>query len=162
MKKVLKVAVVLVVVLVLGLIAVGLFMGSIIKTGVATFGPRVAKVGMRLDAANLSILSGSGTLKGVFIGNPTGFNAPSAIQVGEVTVAVKPGSIFSDKVVVQTVRVISPEITLFGLKGDNLQKILANVQAFSSSGSALTNQAGQASTKKIQVATSSSRAASST
>ena len=152
MKKALKIALILVVVLVLALLAVGFFMGSIIKGGVETFGPRVAKVEMRLDSANLSILSGSGTLKGVFVGNPDGFNAPSAIKVGEVTVAIKPGSIFSDKVVVQTVHVISPDITLFGLKGDNLQKILANVQASTGGSSGTTtNQAGQPSKKKIEV-----------
>jgi hypothetical protein len=153
MNQVFKIILVLVAVLALTVIAAGFFMGSIVKKGVETFGPKVAKVEMKLDSANISIFSGKGTLKGVFVGNPAGFSSPSAIKAGKISVAVKPGSFFSDKIVIESVRVIAPEITLHGLKGDNLQKILGNIQASTGGGTggAAINKTGQTSTKKIQV-----------
>lgn len=156
MKKFIKIALVLLVLLVVTVLAVGFFLGSIVKKGVETFGPRVAQVEVKLDSANISLLSGKGALKGIFVGNPPGFNSPSAIQVGEVSVAVKPGSVMSDKIVVESVHIDSPEITMSGLKGDNLQKILDNIQASTGSsrstpGGTATNKTQQAAGKKIQV-----------
>ena len=52
-----------------------------------------------------------------------------AIKAGSVSVGVKPGSLFSDKIVVRHVRVEGPEITFEGTLGtaNNLSKILDNV-----------------------------------
>lgn len=157
MKKLIKIAAVLVILLVVAIFAVGLFLGSIIKKGVETFGPKVAKVETKIDSANLSLLSGSGSIKGIFVGNPEGYKSPSAIKAGEVSISIKPGTVLSDKVVIQSVRVISPEITMHGLKGDNLQQIINNIQASaggSSGGGSTTNKPGQpapAAGKKLQV-----------
>ncbi|MBI5386916.1 MAG: hypothetical protein HZA90_19765 [Verrucomicrobia bacterium] len=154
MKKLLRIFLVLVVIVVLAVVAVAYFMGSIIKTGVETFGPKVAKVETKLDSANISFLSGKGSLKGIFVGNPEGFKAPSAIKVGEVSVALKPASVFSDKIVIESVQIVGPEITAFGLGADNLRKILDNLQA-STGGSGTqptgTNKTDQAAGKKLQV-----------
>jgi hypothetical protein len=156
MKKVIRILVVLVILLIVAVVAVGFFLGSIVKKGVETAGPKVAKVEVRLDSASLSLLSGRGTLKGFLVGNPPDFKSPSAIQAGEISLAVQPRSVFSDKVVIQSVRLIAPEITLQGVTGDNLKKILENIQA--STGGASTNKPAKGETaksdqggKKVQV-----------
>src|SRR6266567_1769011 len=87
--------------LVLLVVAVGLsiyFLGSIVKKGVETVGPQITGTEIKLDSATLSLLSGSGKLKGLLVGNPAGFKTESAIKVGAVSVGIAPGSIFSDKV----------------------------------------------------------------
>jgi uncharacterized protein involved in outer membrane biogenesis len=119
----------LVVVLVLAVLAVGLFLDKAIKSGVETFGPRLTKVDVTLQSVSLSLLSGSGTIKGLVIGNPQGFKTPSAIQVGTVSLSLEPRSLLSDKIVVKSINVQGPEITFeTDFKGNNLKKILANVQ----------------------------------
>src|SRR6267143_6418065 len=114
-------------VLVLLVVAVGLsiyFLGSIVKKGVETVGPQITGTEIKLDSATLSLLSGSGKLKGLLVGNPQGFKTPSAIKVGSVSVGVAPGSVLSGKVHVREVRVEAPEITFEGgLKGNNLGKL---------------------------------------
>jgi hypothetical protein len=96
---------------------------------VETFGSRLTKVDIKLRSVNLSLLSGAGTFKGLMVGNPEGFKMPSAISVGEATVALKPGSLLSDKVIIKTINVQAPEITFeTDLKHNNLSKILSNVQ----------------------------------
>ena len=127
------------------------FLGAIVKKGVETVGPQITKTELRLDGATLSLLSGSAKLRGLFVGNPEGFKAESAIKVGAVSVGVVPGSVFSDKVHVTQVNVQAPEITFEGgLKGNNLSKLLDNVQA-SAGGTAAPASKDKASSRKIQV-----------
>ncbi len=130
-KKLLVTGGVLVVLLIVALVAVGMSLGKIIKTGVETAGPKITRTAMKLDSASLSLLSGSGTLKGFVLGNPEGFKTPSAIQAGSVSVGVQPMSLFSDKIHVTHVRVEGAEITFEGTLGtaNNLSKLLDNVEA---------------------------------
>lgn len=131
MKKiVLIVAAIAAVCLIALVVILTLSLGSIIKKGVETVGPQITKTEMKLDGANISLFSGSGTLKGFLIGNPEGYKTPSAIKVGEVSLGVKPGSVLSDKIHVTYVRVQGPEITFEGTLGtqNNLGKIMENVE----------------------------------
>lgn len=120
----------LVVLVILAVLAVGLLLDKAIKSAVETFGPKLTKVEIKLDSVSLSLLSGSGTIKGLVVGNPAGFKTPSAISVGAATLALEPRSLLSDKIVIKSINVQAPEITFeTDLKGNNLSKILANVQA---------------------------------
>jgi len=130
MKKIIvRLLIALVVVVILAVVAVGLFLDKAIKTGVETIGPKVTKVDIKLQSVSLSLLSGGGTIKGLVVGNPAGFKSPSAINVGEATLALMPGSLLSDKIIIKTIRVQGPEITYeTNLKDSNLSKIVANMQ----------------------------------
>jgi len=149
MKKFMKIAVVLVVLLLVVVVVVALSLDGAVKKGVETFGPKIAKVDVKLAGVSLSPLSGSGKISGLVVGNPEGFKTPHAISVGVVEVNVKPGSVFSDKIVVQRVNVVAPEITLEGGgKGSNLSKILENVQAATASEK---TEKSDKTAKKLQV-----------
>jgi uncharacterized protein involved in outer membrane biogenesis len=131
MKKLLvRILIAFLILVILGVLAVGLFLDAAVKRGIETVGPMVTKVEIKLDAVSLSLLSGSGKVKGLVVGNPEGFKTPSAIQVGLASLALQPSSIFSDKVVIKSVNVQAPEITFeTDLKQNNLSKIVANLQA---------------------------------
>jgi uncharacterized protein involved in outer membrane biogenesis len=136
-KLIVRLLIALVVVVVLAVAAVGLFLDGAIKKGVETFGPRLTKVEIKLNSVSLSLFSGSGTIKGLVVGNPEGYKTPSSINVGTATLALKPGSLLSDKIVIKTINVKGPEITYeTDLRHNNLSQILANVQGASSSGQA--------------------------
>src|SRR5258706_5241399 len=110
-------------------------LGSVVKASVEKVGPMVTKVPVKLDGAAVSIFSGKGELKGFEVGNPEGFKTPNAIKVGSVGVSVSPKSVFADKVVIHSIRVEAPEITYeTDLKGNNLSKILDNVQSVAGTG----------------------------
>jgi len=131
MKKLLiRILIALAVIVILAVLAVGLFLDGAIKKGVETIGPQIAKVDIKLDSVNLSLLSGSAKIKGLIVGNPEGYKTPNAISVGSTRVSVSSGSLLSDKIVVKSIRVESPEITFEGgFGGNNLSKILDNVNA---------------------------------
>ena len=121
--------------LILAGIVVGIFLAAtsldgIVKTGVETFGPELTKVSVKLDSVHIVLFTGSARVTGLVVGNPEGYKMPNAISVGLAEVGVNPFSILSDKIVVRTIHVVSPEITFEGgLSGNNLSKILENVDA---------------------------------
>ncbi len=135
MKKLLiRILIALVVVVVIVVVAIGLFLDGAIKKGVERIGPQVTKVDVKLDGVSLSLLSGSGKIKGLVLGNPQGYQTPHAMSVGSTSVSVSPGSLLSDKIVVRSIRVEAPEITFEGsLAGNNLTKILDNVNGTAAS-----------------------------
>jgi len=78
------------------------------------------------------LLSGSGKIKGLSVANPQGFSNNKAIEVGTASLALKPSSVLSSKVLVQSVNVDGPEISFeISLQGNNLKQLLANVESAS-------------------------------
>jgi uncharacterized protein involved in outer membrane biogenesis len=133
------------------IVSLGFFLDGAIKRGVETVGPMVAKVPITLEGVSLSLFSGSGKVKGLFVGNPEGYKTPSAIRVGQASLSLQPGSVFADKVIIKSVQVEAPEVTFeTDLKGNNLSKLLANVQA-ATGGSEPSGAKGKGSGKKLQV-----------
>jgi uncharacterized protein involved in outer membrane biogenesis len=129
MKKILIRGLFVVVLLVIvAVVAVGLSLNSAIKKGVETFGPQIAKVPVTLDGVSLSLFSGSGSIKGLVVGNPEGYKTDQAVSVGLASVSVSPGSVFSDKIMVKSIRIEAPQVTFeLGPGGNNLQRIQDNL-----------------------------------
>ncbi len=160
LKKILLVAVIgLLAVIIIAVIVVGLFLGSIVKTGVNTVGPKLTQTTFTVGAVDLSLLTGSAKVKNLVIGDPEGYKAPNAISVGLAAVSIAPMSVLSDKIVIKSIRVESPEITFEGnpLGANNLKKIEDNVNAAAAGfQSSATNQpaktgASAKAVKKLEV-----------
>ncbi len=135
MKKIfLRVVLVLVILAVVALAVVFFSLNSIVKKGVETIGPMITKVDVKLGAAEISPFSGSGRLIKFVVGNPEGYKSPSAISVGDVKVAVSPGSLMSGTIVVNELHVQAAEVTLEGtLSGNNLTQLMNNINGSSTS-----------------------------
>src|SRR5208283_942213 len=137
MKKLFLSLVIVLAVLIVGAgVLLSFFLGPIVKEGMETVGPKILQVSVRVDAVNLSLLTGSAGIKGLVVGNPEGYKAPQAISVGSAAVGVNPFSVLSDKIVIRSVRVEAPEITFEGnpFSGNNLSTILKNVNSATKSG----------------------------
>jgi hypothetical protein len=121
----------LVVLVVAAVVVVGFFLGDIVKTGMETVGPKITQTSLTVDTVNVSLLGGSAGVKNLVLGNPEGYKAPSAINVGKASVSLAPGSLLSDKIVIHSVEVRDTEITFEGnpLGANNLTKLMANVNS---------------------------------
>lgn len=150
MKKILwRAAVVLLVLIIATVVVAGLFLDDIIKKGINTLGPQIAKVPVSVETVNLSLLTGSATVKDLVVGNPEGYKSPDAINVGKVSVGVDTLSALSDKIHVRSIRVDSPEITFEGgLRENNLSKILDNISGTSKTQASPTSSANQTTATK--------------
>jgi uncharacterized protein involved in outer membrane biogenesis len=136
-------------------ITVGFYLGPIVKYGIEEIGPKVTKVHVTVDNVNLYPLAGSAKVKGLMVGNPSGYQTPQAISVGNISVSMDPLSVFSNKVLIHSVWVQSPEVTFEGgLGGNNLSKIVTNATAVSQNPSASANASagpGNRPAPKIEV-----------
>jgi hypothetical protein len=143
MKKILvRVCIAVVVLIILAALSVHFFLDSAVKNGVETLGPKLTKVSVTVGGVHISLLSGSGKIKALLVGNPDPYKSPQSISVGTATLELKPGSLLSDKLIIKTINVEAPQITFEGgLSGNNLSKILANLND-TTSGPGGTNVAG--------------------
>lgn len=95
-----------------------------IIVGAETAGTKALGVAVNIDGIKLGFTSGSGTIEGLSIDNPSGFNTPYVMQMEQGQVKVKVKSLMSDEVVIETVRLDNLHIT-FEQKGftSNVQVI---------------------------------------
>lgn len=136
MKKILVRGLLVVVVLLIAVVViVGMSLNGAIKKGIETFGPELTKASVTVEDVNLSLLRGNASIKDLVIGNPEGYKSPEALSVGRASVSISPRSIFSDKVVVKSIRIEAPKVTVeVGPGGSNLQKLQKELEAAISGG----------------------------
>lgn len=148
MKLLLKIFGGLVVLLLVAVIGVWFYMGAIIKGAVERIGPEVTGTEVTLESANLSILDGSGSIKGFLVGNPEGFEYPNAFTLGSIDVQVDTSTLRDDVIVIKNLSIVAPQITYEnGAAGDNLKTLMNNIQEKTGGGNAETEPAGEA--KKV-------------
>lgn len=154
MKKILfRTVIILIVLVILAVVGVAFFLDSIIKKEVETIGPKVTKVDVKLDSVSLSLLSGSGKIKGFTLGNPPGFKSASSMAVGTASLAVVPKSVLGDKIIIKSINIDGPEITM---ENDgtsvNLMKIKSNLPSNPSDPKAAENTKSDGKpSKKLEV-----------
>jgi len=122
------------VVLVLVVAALMLALGNInpiVKKGVETAGPKVLQAPVTLDKVNISVLSGSGKLSGLTIGNPAGFETEYAFRLGKVEMDLDTGSITTDTIHVKNITIDAPSIIFEGaFDTNNLSQLQKNAAAY--------------------------------
>lgn len=155
MKKIIKIIFILLVVLIIAVVlGVHFFLDGAVKKAVETIGPQITKVDVKLDSVSISILSGSGKIKGLVIGNPEGFKSPSSISLGKASLGLKTTSLLSDKIVIRSIVLEAPEITFEqSLKGNNLLTLQKNLGGDASTKEQPKEQPKEksAAAKKLQV-----------
>jgi hypothetical protein len=136
MKKLLIILSCLLAIVVIGAIAASFFLGTIVTKGVNTFAPKITGTKVTLDSASISPLSGSGTLTGLFVGNPAGWKSDKAFSFAKIHVSVAPMSLVGDHIVVNKVLIDSPEFVYeTKIISSNIKELLNNIEASIGGGS---------------------------
>lgn len=151
MKKILLTSVAAILVLLIGALGYLYFsLNTLVKKAVETVGPQITKTDVRLASASLSPFSGSGKLNGFVVGNPEGFKGPYALKIGSIAVSMDKSSLLKETIVVNSIVIRNPAVALIGTPfGNNLGKLLNNIQSGSSSKSKEPTKSG--SSKKFIV-----------
>jgi len=117
------------VLLLIGYVTMQFFLGSIVKAGVNKFGPSITQTKVELKGANVSPLSGKGTLSGLSVGNQPGWGEGNAFYLGTVHVDMKPFSIFGDHIVINEILIDRPEFTYdTKIVSSNISDLLKNIE----------------------------------
>ena len=115
------------VILVLWLVLM-LSLGQIVKTAINTAGPKLAGVPVHVKTVLVQPFLGIVRIKGLVIGNPAGFNTPSAMELNDFKLNIKMSSLFSDAIVIKEILIDAPQITYEkGLKSSNLSTLQENL-----------------------------------
>lgn len=121
----------LAVVLVVGVLVLYSSLGAIITKAVTTAGPEIIQAEVKLDETVIDTTSGKGSLQGLFIGNPEGFETESAFKMDKIEISLDTDSLTSDTIVINEINIQAPEVTYeLGGSGSNVDAIQKNVDAF--------------------------------
>jgi len=124
-KLILGVLIALLLIVVIGMMVLMLYGGSIIKKAVNTVGPDILGVPVTLQEAQFSLTKGRLQLTGLHVGNPKGFKTAALCDVGQIEVEVDLKSLLTDTIVIRRILVKEPQITYEqGLRGNNLGALL--------------------------------------
>ena len=106
------------------------FLGSVVKAGVNRIAPLLTQTKVELAGANISPLSGSGTLTGLAVDNPAGWSPGRAFYLGRVHIVMKPFSIFGDHVIIEEIVIDQAEFAYeTKIVSSNINDLLKNVEA---------------------------------
>jgi len=104
---------------------------TLIKEAIETHGSEVTQAEVKLDGVDLDLGNGRAALRGLEIGNPAGFETPSAFRLGAVAVTVDTGTVNEDPVVISEIVVDKPEVTYeLSAAGNNIDALRKNVESY--------------------------------
>ena len=142
-----KIVIGIVVIIVILLVILSFSIDGIVKGAIEKTGTKVLGTKVTVQSVELSLFSGSGTIKGLVVANPTGFKEPYLFKLGEVNVAVSIPSLLTDTIVVKNVSITQPNIMFeTNANSSNIQAILQNVEK--TTGGKATHQAATKVHKK--------------
>jgi hypothetical protein len=133
MKVVLKLVLVVVVLLVAVVIAVALYLDAIAKGAIEKGATYALGVRTTLDEADVGVISGEFSMRGLNVANPEGFQSDHFLQLGEGYVDVSMGSLRQDTVQLPLLTLTTVSMTLEKKGGEsNYKVILDNLKRFES------------------------------
>lgn len=113
------------------LIIVRLSLESVVEKGVETIGSQVLGVKVEIGSVGLSLMGGELTIKDFKVGNPKGYNAPCALDVGYVHVDIVPTSLLSGKIRVEEIAVDGVNTSYEqGLTSSNISEIKSSIDSY--------------------------------
>ena len=120
----------------LGLVVVGvvvyvmLNINPLVKHAINTYGPRMTGTEVAVEDVSLSVFSGQGSLSGLIVGNPKGFQEKLLMSLGRVEVGVDLGTVTSEQIVINEVVLLSPHITYeqTGRSPSNFEVLMESIQ----------------------------------
>jgi len=121
----------IVLMLVIAVVAIGLFADSALKVAIETAGTKALSVGVSVKDVDLSIFGGRLGIANLTIDNPPGYQNERLLELGEAGVEVDTKSFLSDVVNIKDIRLDGMSIVLEqrGISGNNLQDIMKKLPA---------------------------------
>ncbi len=115
----------LVVLVIVGIVGAVLLANAVVETAVEKAGVKTLNVGVEVQKARVSLLSGSGRLHKIVVANPVGYQGPSLLTVQSVDVAVGRGLLLGDGIVFYNVHLAGMEVFIeqSGLR-NNLYEVI--------------------------------------
>lgn len=151
MKKVLIVVLVIVILIVVALVLLFSNLNSLVAKAIEKNGSNVTQTSVQVSGVDISLREGRGSIKGLTVASPQGFDARDAFSLDEIILDIDVQSLRGEPIVIDEIRITAPvinaEITKTG--ASNIEKIRENVNAYTAGGSGQSD--GQAKLIRIKL-----------
>jgi len=125
-------------------------MDSLVKNAIEKYGSEMTGVKVQVASVEIKAKEGTGILRGLVVGNPSGFKTPYAFKVGRIKLDLAISSLAKPVVIIKKIAISSPDVIYEMANGttniDAIQKHIANYV-----GSSGGNSGGQKGGKKLIV-----------
>jgi uncharacterized protein involved in outer membrane biogenesis len=140
--------------MVIAFVVAALSVGKVVRNRVELMGPEMTKASVTLDGASVWIFPGRAQLSGLIVGNPPPYETKTAFKVETISVRLNPLTILSHKMIIDSITIKSPEVTVEGgLRKNNLTELEQNVDDYlnASTGSGSPASTNAAPARKFQI-----------
>ena len=122
----------LIVLVVIGMLVFTLSnINSIMKTAIEVVGSEILQAPVTVDVVDVALVSGTGQIRELKVGNPRGFKGDYAIHIETLLIELEVESIYDDKLHIRDVVIDSPSIIFAGnLSENNLQQLSRNAERY--------------------------------
>jgi hypothetical protein len=128
MTKLLKIFVYVLVAVILIIFGLSLTLDSIVKSNIESAGSELLQTDLTIDKVSLSLFQRHGSINGIHIENPDGFESGDALRIHSVDIRMNPLSLFTGTVEIEELEIQNLEI-FFQLRttGSNLGRLRSNL-----------------------------------
>jgi len=113
-------------ILLLAFIAVTFSLDYLVKSGIESTGTQMMKTEVTVESVSLSPFSGSGTIQGLRVKNPEGFDSDYAIVIESFELSLDVGTLLSDTLVVNNILIDEPALSVIQKVPENNLRMLMN------------------------------------
>jgi hypothetical protein len=104
---------------------------GLVKQAIERWGPEITGAPVKVASVRIELAEGRGTIRGLVVGSPKGFQAPHALKLAEMRLTLDSASVTKDVVVIRELVLAAPEVTYErGQGSDNMTAIQKNVDAW--------------------------------
>lgn len=104
------------------------YLDTIVKGGIEVVGSSVLGTAVTVDSVSISPLSGQGSISGLRVENPEGFDSQYAFELESVLVSIDVNSVFTDVAEIESITIMQPVITYeTKITTDNIRTLLNNL-----------------------------------
>jgi len=123
--------VVIFVLVIVALVAIGLFANSALRIAIESAGTKALNVGVSVREVDLSLLRGRLGFQNLMINNPPGYKHDKLLELSQANITVETKSLLSDVVNIKDIKLDGVKIVLEqrGISSNNLQDIIKELPA---------------------------------
>lgn len=105
-------------------------MDSLVKNAIEKYGSQMTGAKVQVSSVEIRAAQGTGIVRGLIVGNPSGFKTPYALKVGEIEIDLDVSTVVKPVVLINKIAVASPDVIYEKANGttnfDAIQKHIAN------------------------------------
>jgi uncharacterized protein involved in outer membrane biogenesis len=106
-------------------------LNSLVKAAIEKFGSEMIQAQVSVGRVALSPTNGQGSLSGLSVGNPKGFETDHAFRAGHIELALEPASLAEDVILIHKIHIDAPDISYEKNDGGtNFDAIQRNVESY--------------------------------